>query len=41
MGNLVALRSGLRRGERVVVSGPALLIDGQEVRPVNGGSDAR
>lgn len=41
MGNLVALRGGLRDGEKVVVSGPALLVDGQPVRVVNGGTDAR
>lgn len=45
MGNLVALKRGLSRGEQVVVSGPALLVDGQSVRVVNvkddGGSDAR
>jgi RND family efflux transporter MFP subunit len=37
MGNLVAVRSGLQSGERVVVSGPALLVDGQPVRVISGG----
>jgi RND family efflux transporter MFP subunit len=37
MGNLVVLQSGLAKGEQVIVSGPALLIDGQPVRVVNGG----
>ena len=41
MGNLVAVRGGLRSGEQVVISGPALLVDGQNVRVVSGGSDAR
>jgi RND family efflux transporter MFP subunit len=41
MGNLVALRAGLAVGEQVVVSGPALLVDGQDVRIVNGGSNAQ
>lgn len=41
MGNLVALRGGLNPGERVVVSGPALLVEGQPVRVVNGGTHAR
>ena len=41
MGNLVALRSGLRGGERVVVSGPALLIDGQEVPGEREGEEDR
>jgi len=34
LGNLVAVRSGLQSGERVIVSGPALLVDGQTVRVV-------
>jgi len=37
MGNLVVLQSGLAKGEQVIVSGPALLVDGQPVRVVNGG----
>jgi RND family efflux transporter MFP subunit len=41
MGNLVALRAGLQNGDRVVVSGPALLVDGQAVRVVSGGSYAQ
>lgn len=41
MGNLVTLQGGLKPGEQVVVSGPALLVDGQSVRVVNGGTDAR
>lgn len=41
MGNLVAVRSGLRDGERVVISGPALLVDGQNIRIVDGGSYAQ
>lgn len=41
MGNRVALRAGLRDGEHVIVSGSALLVDGQDVRPVHGGRDAR
>ncbi len=41
MGNLVALRGGLQRGEQVVVSGPALLVDGQPVRVVGGGTYAQ
>ena len=39
MGNLVAVRGGLQKGERVVVSGPALLVDGQKVRVVGGGTE--
>ena len=41
MGNLVALRGGLDQGEQVIVSGPALLVDGQPVRVVNGGAHAQ
>jgi len=41
LGNLVALKSGLTRGENVVVSGPALLVDGQAVRVVSGGTHAQ
>ncbi len=41
MGNLVALSGGLRSGEQVIVSGPALLVDGQAVRVVNGGTYAQ
>lgn len=41
MGNLIALRGGLEAGEQVVVSGPALLVEGQAVKVVNGGSDAQ
>jgi RND family efflux transporter MFP subunit len=41
IGNLVAVRGGLRKHERVVVSGPALLVDGQAVRVVSGGSYAQ
>jgi RND family efflux transporter MFP subunit len=41
MGNLVALRGGLRNGEQVVVSGPALLVEGQAVRVVSGGNHAQ
>lgn len=41
MGNLVAVRGGLQRDERVVVSGPALLVDRQPVRVVSGGSYAQ
>ncbi len=41
MGNLVAVRGGLQKNERVIVSGPALLIDGQAVRVVSGGSYAQ
>jgi len=41
MGNLVALRGGLNRGEQVIVSGPALLVEGQAVRVVNGGTHAQ
>lgn len=37
MGNLVVLQSGLEKGEQVIVSGPALLVDGQPVRVVSGG----
>jgi multidrug efflux system membrane fusion protein len=40
MGNLVAVRNGLNAGEQVVVSGPALLVDGQSVRSI-GGSNAQ
>ena len=36
IGNLVAVRSGLKSGEHVVVSGPALLVDGQTVREIGG-----
>jgi multidrug efflux system membrane fusion protein len=39
MGSLVALRGGLQNGEQVIVSGPALLVEGQAVRVVN--SDAK
>lgn len=41
IGNLVAVRGGLRKNERVVVSGPALLVDGQSVRVLSGGSYAQ
>lgn len=41
MGNLVAVRRGLAGGERVVISGPALLVDGQSVRVVSGGTYAQ
>jgi RND family efflux transporter MFP subunit len=41
MGNLVAVRGGLQKNERVVVSGPALLVDGQAVRVLSGGSYAQ
>ncbi len=41
MGNLVAVRGGLQKNERVVVSGPALLVDGQPVRVLSGGSYAQ
>ena len=41
MGNLVAVRGGLQQNERVIVSGPALLVDGQPVRVVSGGSYAQ
>ncbi|HET8772172.1 MAG TPA: efflux RND transporter periplasmic adaptor subunit [Thermoanaerobaculia bacterium] len=41
MGNLVAVRGGLQKDERVVVSGPALLVEGQPVRVVSGGSYAQ
>lgn len=41
MGNLVVLRGGLVSGDQVIVSGPALLVDGQAVRVVNGGSYAQ
>ena len=41
MGNLVALRGGLQKNESVVVSGPALLVDGQAVRVVSGGTYAQ
>ena len=41
MGNLVALQGGLKAGEQVIVSGPALLVEGQAVRVVNGGSHAQ
>jgi multidrug efflux system membrane fusion protein len=34
MGNLVLVRGGLQKGERVVTSGPALLVDGQTVRVI-------
>ncbi len=35
-GNLVGVVSGLHAGERVIISGPALLTDGQAVRVVGG-----
>jgi len=41
MGNLVAVRGGLQKNERVIVSGPALLVDGQPVRVVSGGTHAQ
>lgn len=41
MGNLVAVRGGLQKDERVVVSGPALLVNGQPVRVVSGGAHAQ
>ena len=41
MGSLVALRGGLANGESVIVSGPALLVEGQPVRVVSGGKDAQ
>ncbi|HEV7241318.1 MAG TPA: efflux RND transporter periplasmic adaptor subunit [Thermoanaerobaculia bacterium] len=41
MGNLVALHGGLGKGEQIVVSGPALLVDGQAVRVLNGGAHAQ
>ena len=34
IGNLVMVKSGLKPGDRVVTSGPSLLIDGQAVRTV-------
>jgi multidrug efflux system membrane fusion protein len=40
MGNLVAVRGGLLGGEQIVVSGPALLTEGQLVRVI-GGSNAQ
>jgi multidrug efflux system membrane fusion protein len=40
IGNLVAVRAGLNGGEQIVVSGPALLTEGQSVRVV-GGSHAQ
>jgi len=39
-GNLVSVVNGLKAGERVIVSGPALITDGQAVRIV-GGSNAQ
>ena len=36
IGNLVAVRNGLKGGEQIVVSGPGLLTDGQSVRVVGG-----
>lgn len=41
LGNLVAVRAGLRGGDRVVTSGPAVLVDGQDVRVINGGAYAQ
>ena len=41
IGNLVAVRGGLQRNERVIVSGPALLVDGQAIRVVSGGTYAQ
>jgi RND family efflux transporter MFP subunit len=41
LGNLVAVTGGLTGDEEIVVSGPALLADGQAVRTVDGGSYAQ
>ena len=41
MGNLVSVRGGLQLSERVIVSGPALLVEGQPVRIVSGGNYAQ
>lgn len=41
MGNLVALRDGLTIADSVIVTGPALLADGQAVRVINGGTHAQ